>query len=315
MNHVYPLYTRQNSQTDFLSTANKLTNRFLPALSNMLQSPWKVGCRKEGVEGIQGVDGAMPVPPRHNRGDSAIIMLERDSSCKDWFPRKLLEVLDDSEKYGFQHIISWFPDGKAFQVHDPALFTGVVMPKYFQNQTKYKSFQRQLNLYSFKPVNSQKGKIIRGASYHPLFRRDMPSLSYGITRSKMTAKTRRKLTAVSRDIGQPAPIQEEAVNRVFDSSTMSLDDTKGSFYIESKLSEFPPSSLEDSLYHVAGCLASNMMQPASNISAKETDVFSDVSRYPKMLYDFPAETAEEIINIFGGYSAYRDTSDCDAEDD
>ena len=69
------------------------------------------------------------------------------------FPMKLHQVLDDAETKGFQHIISWHCEGKAFKVHDWKQFEQLLMPIYFASQKKYKSFQRQLNLYEFERLN------------------------------------------------------------------------------------------------------------------------------------------------------------------
>ena len=57
------------------------------------------------------------------------------------FPLKLHIVLDESERHGFDDVISWQGD-KAFAVHKPRKFEESIMKEYF-NQTQYRSFQRQ----------------------------------------------------------------------------------------------------------------------------------------------------------------------------
>jgi len=90
------------------------------------------------------------------------------------FPLKLHQMLQESKSQGHENIISWDSDGKSFKVHQPDEFVVEVMPKYF-NQTKFRSFQRMLNLYNFK-------KIIvgpmRGGYIHPKFHRDKKELCY-----------------------------------------------------------------------------------------------------------------------------------------
>jgi hypothetical protein len=60
-------------------------------------------------------------------------------------------MLEDAQRDGFQHIVSWVEDGTAFRVHDSKEFVAKVMPNYFY-QTRYESFRRQLNLYGFTRV-------------------------------------------------------------------------------------------------------------------------------------------------------------------
>jgi hypothetical protein len=82
------------------------------------------------------------------------------------FPFKLYEMLQDVDKGGVHHsstrmplVVSWRHHGNAFTVHEPEIFVKKIMPHYF-NQSKYKSFQRQLNLYGFVciPRGEDKGK-------------------------------------------------------------------------------------------------------------------------------------------------------------
>jgi hypothetical protein len=65
------------------------------------------------------------------------------------FPFRLHQVLEESEKQGFTHILSWLPEGDGFRILDPTAFAKNIMPRYF-SMNHYKSFQRQLSLYSFK---------------------------------------------------------------------------------------------------------------------------------------------------------------------
>jgi hypothetical protein len=64
------------------------------------------------------------------------------------FPVQLYKLLEDVETAGEIDIISWSDDGRSFLIYQPKVFASTWMPRYF-NQTKYKSFQRQLNLYNF----------------------------------------------------------------------------------------------------------------------------------------------------------------------
>jgi hypothetical protein len=87
----------------------------------------------------------------------------RNPNFQDPFPVKLHSMLDDMERMGNEGIVSWNEDGRSFSVHDPKNFAHTMIRSYF-NQTKYKSFQRQLNLYKFERVSKGKGK---GACAYP----------------------------------------------------------------------------------------------------------------------------------------------------
>jgi hypothetical protein len=69
------------------------------------------------------------------------------------FPYKLYNMLEDVEKHGKEHIVSWMPSGRSFQVHNSSDFVNQVAPFYF-NLTKYKSFKRQLLNYGFMRLES-----------------------------------------------------------------------------------------------------------------------------------------------------------------
>jgi hypothetical protein len=62
------------------------------------------------------------------------------------FPWKVHDMLEKAEVDGIDEVVSWLPHGRAFMVHNPDVFVNQVMPMWFQ-QTKFASFQRQLNLY------------------------------------------------------------------------------------------------------------------------------------------------------------------------
>mmetsp|Transcript_21612 Transcript_21612/g.45464 ORF Transcript_21612/g.45464 Transcript_21612/m.45464 type:complete len:280 (-) Transcript_21612:156-995(-) len=81
------------------------------------------------------------------------------------FPTKLHLILSQAEESGFDDIISWQPHGRCFLVHDHEKFVDTIMPSYF-NQTRYTSFQRQLNLYGFRRLTAGRD---RNAYYHEYF--------------------------------------------------------------------------------------------------------------------------------------------------
>eukprot|EP00533_Pseudo-nitzschia_delicatissima_P012656 CAMPEP_0197271198 /NCGR_PEP_ID=MMETSP1432-20130617/8215_1 /TAXON_ID=44447 /ORGANISM="Pseudo-nitzschia delicatissima, Strain UNC1205" /LENGTH=353 /DNA_ID=CAMNT_0042736595 /DNA_START=112 /DNA_END=1173 /DNA_ORIENTATION=- len=88
------------------------------------------------------------------------------------FPEKLHRMLLEIEKDGSGHIISFFPHGRAFGIHDCDKFEEKTMPKYFK-QSRLSSFQRQLNLYGFTRIVSGPDS---GGYYHELFLKGRPAL-------------------------------------------------------------------------------------------------------------------------------------------
>lgn len=90
------------------------------------------------------------------------------------FPKRLYDMLEMAEEGGYDHIISWLPDGSGFIIHTDGTQSKEdenqivqVLKKAF-NQSRYKSFLRQLQLYGFE--RQCKGKHC-GECKHVLFRR------------------------------------------------------------------------------------------------------------------------------------------------
>ncbi|KAL3938692.1 MAG: hypothetical protein SGBAC_006447 [Bacillariaceae sp.] len=108
------------------------------------------------------------------------------------FPWKLHEMLDDMAEASDSTVVCWQPHGRAFMVHSTKEFVNLIMPNYF-NQTKYASFQRQLNLYGFSRLSHGKDK---GAYFHPCFVRGQRNLCRNMIRQKIKGtKVRRSLSA------------------------------------------------------------------------------------------------------------------------
>ena len=83
-------------------------------------------------------NGPIEKKPRGDRGPRGGIY--------DPFPLKFHRVLDEIKHEGMDSIVSWVSHGRAFKIHNPSMFVTDVMPRFF-SQSKYTSFQRQLNLY------------------------------------------------------------------------------------------------------------------------------------------------------------------------
>jgi hypothetical protein len=73
------------------------------------------------------------------------------------FPFQVYTLLEDATRLGFESTVSWVQDGSGFLVQNREEFSLCILPAYF-NQTRYKSFQRQLNFYQFERTTSGRYK-------------------------------------------------------------------------------------------------------------------------------------------------------------
>eukprot|EP00984_Skeletonema_dohrnii_P022764 scaffold11868_cov111-Skeletonema_dohrnii-CCMP3373.AAC.1 len=64
------------------------------------------------------------------------------------FPFKLYSMLEYACDSEFSSCISWTADGSAFIIHDKEVMMDNLAPMFF-NQTKFRSFTRQLNIWGF----------------------------------------------------------------------------------------------------------------------------------------------------------------------
>mmetsp|Transcript_48414 Transcript_48414/g.89796 ORF Transcript_48414/g.89796 Transcript_48414/m.89796 type:complete len:421 (-) Transcript_48414:201-1463(-) len=103
------------------------------------------------------------------------------------FPIKLHDMLDDES---LDEIVSWQSHGRCFVVRDHKRFASEVMPQYFK-QTKFASFQRQLNLYGFQRFTQGQDK---NGYYHEYFLRGQRHLCSSMIRMKVKGTKVRKAT-------------------------------------------------------------------------------------------------------------------------
>lgn len=99
------------------------------------------------------------------------------------FPWKLHDILEESERMGFTDIVSWTMQDRGFRVHNHVEFEQSVMKRYFHG--RYKSFQRQLNIYGFQRVNTGDDA---GSYTHPCFIRGKPDQCRFMVRSKIKGR-------------------------------------------------------------------------------------------------------------------------------
>jgi HSF-type DNA-binding len=114
-----------------------------------------------------------------------------DTKVKDLFPFNLHDMVESSSMSSQSDIIRWSPHGRAFRVYDKDRLVNELLPRYLKRQTKFASFQRQLNMYGFLKLLGDHSD--KGGYYHPLFLRGRPALSKLIFRNEESeSKVRRK---------------------------------------------------------------------------------------------------------------------------
>jgi hypothetical protein len=98
-------------------------------------------------------------------------------------------MLEQTELEGLSDVVSFFSHGRAFAIHKPRRFVAEVMNRFFR-QSRFTSFQRQLNLYGFKRISQGPDN---GGYYNELFLKGRPGLCVNMkrTRVKGNAKLRR----------------------------------------------------------------------------------------------------------------------------
>ena len=107
------------------------------------------------------------------------------TSSNAHFPSRLHDMLDGVERTQLTAIVSWCPDGRSFQIHQPALMLPV-LGQYFRI-TQYKSLLRQLQAYNFQR-NTTAGDR-RGTVFHPHFQRGRRSLCLAMKRKVSQGRT------------------------------------------------------------------------------------------------------------------------------
>ena len=168
------------------------------------------------------------------------------SSTMSTFPSKLYTMLTDAEKLDFESIVSWQPNGKCFMVHDPSEFVEKVMSSYFK-QTKYKSFQRQLNIYGFQRIASGP---FEGSYCHPLFIRGMEDKCKQLVRRTSNDNNAKQITALQLPAFQSFSSMSSSSSLSSDTSCDSDEDVSTTSDQLDKLSDSIDNILDESEDHL-----------------------------------------------------------------
>ena len=177
-------------------------------------------------------------------------------------------MLDAMDKTGDKSIVCWQPHGRAFMVHKPKDFVQEVMSHFF-NQTKYASFQRQLNLYGFSRLTHGPDK---GAYYHNCFVRGNRHLCKGMIRQKIKGtKVRKSLSPED----EPNFYEMESQTQILDPSGKVRKDNSKNFNqspsspqsrVNKSLIASKSLSSEESIVSLVPSAALDLFETSSNVS-------------------------------------------------
>jgi hypothetical protein len=177
------VFTRMVDNSDFSSSTKPLPENILVSLSSESGlDEDAMGKREKLIQFLRNNQQKRPQQPTYpstkpdlflsttaGRSTQQLFSAPESSTGFDYtrvqhpvaFPFKLHYMLEDVERSGNAHIVSWMPSGRSFRVHStPSEFVRQVVPLYFK-MTKYKSFKRQLVNYGFTRIEQSgefKGK-------------------------------------------------------------------------------------------------------------------------------------------------------------
>mmetsp|Transcript_22423 Transcript_22423/g.34635 ORF Transcript_22423/g.34635 Transcript_22423/m.34635 type:complete len:326 (-) Transcript_22423:116-1093(-) len=104
---------------------------------------------------------------------------------KSEFPIKLYAMLELADTIPeFAQAVTWLPHGRAFRILDKDTFMKEVVPVFF-NQTKIRSFNRQLHLWGFRRI----GRGNEQVWFHDNFLRGVPESMDCLVRTKIKGNT------------------------------------------------------------------------------------------------------------------------------
>lgn len=171
------------------------------------------------------------------------------------FPNSLHDMLDDAEKHGFAHIVSWMPDGKSFKIHDEDAVVGV-LSTYFKS-TKLRSFTRQLQIYGFDRFYRGPQK---GICRHEMFQRGKRHL---LSRGGIDGyQISKKYPAVNRSSNTKRPSLPS--NSVMNDTDVPSTRSELSQETIDRSSIFIPAPLEQNVDGKLEMLSHTLIQPITN---------------------------------------------------
>jgi hypothetical protein len=130
------------------------------------------------------------------------------------FPNKLYQLLEFAHSQNLELIVSWRSDGTSFSIKNEQDFMQQISPRFFPNQSTFRSFERQLNVWGFTRLSSSSSSSSSKTRvfFHPYFHQGKRELCRRIHRveNKGSKKTIQGGITVSRTIPETLKIHQQA---------------------------------------------------------------------------------------------------------
>ena len=178
-----PAFPRAPSDTkSFIKTEDNINERLALAIGSAdigdfttsKEVPWP----QRTCSGLGGIGGVSHTSTNEEsrRGLEAASRPVAPVLPATLFPSKLYNMMLYVQEHALEDIVSWELDGHAIRVNKPKELAARLLPMFFK-QTRYKSFQRQLNIYNFSRI--ARGPY-KGCYFHPLFHQGQWSMLSGM---------------------------------------------------------------------------------------------------------------------------------------
>ncbi|KAK1739056.1 heat shock factor family protein, partial [Skeletonema marinoi] len=145
----------------------------------------------------------------------------------------MLEYACDSE---FSSCISWTADGSAFIIHDKDVMMDNIAPMFF-NQTKFRSFTRQLNIWGFVRTDTLDGWR------HNHFLRGRPHLLNEIERTQVKSSEKKSFS-----IAKAEALAQQARTAVDSAKNVAVAANETSSRVDAQAQSFQSSNADNSAY-------------------------------------------------------------------
>eukprot|EP00984_Skeletonema_dohrnii_P024393 scaffold13505_cov81-Skeletonema_dohrnii-CCMP3373.AAC.3 len=152
------------------------------------------------------------------------------------FPFKLYNMLEYACDSEFSSSVSWTADGSAFIIHDQEVMMDNLAPMFF-NQTKFRSFTRQLNIWGFVRTVTLDGWR------HNNFLRGRPHLLNEIERTQVKSSEKKSFS-----IAKAEALAQQARTAVDSAKSLAVAANETSSRVDAQAQSFQSSNADNSAH-------------------------------------------------------------------